>query len=82
VLLILPKILFKCVSRCTVGSFPVFSLLHPLPCPLSPLAPDNLSSLSALLTALDGLDDLCQTVEEKYETSMKEDRYERWVERS
>jgi len=34
------------------------------------------------MTALDNLDDLCQTVEEKYVTSLKEDKYERWVERS
>jgi hypothetical protein len=34
------------------------------------------------MTALDGLDDLCQTVEEKYATSLMNDRYEQWVERS
>ncbi|KAF8235022.1 RBP11-like subunits of RNA polymerase [Tricholoma matsutake] len=43
---------------------------------------DNLSSLSALMTALNDLDDLCESVEEKYMTSLKEDKYEQWVEKS
>jgi hypothetical protein len=34
------------------------------------------------MTALDALDDLCVTVEEKYETSLKEDNYEQWMEKS
>jgi hypothetical protein len=65
-----------------VRSCPFCTLLSPLICTFFLLALDNLSSLSALMTALDGLDDLCQTVEEKYATSLKEDRYERWVEKS
>ena len=62
-----------------VRSFLVLTYVYPLP---SPLASDNLSSLTALMTALDGLDDLCQAVEEKYVTSLVDDKYEQWVERS
>ncbi|KAG5646351.1 hypothetical protein DXG03_003674 [Asterophora parasitica] len=43
---------------------------------------DNLSSLTALIDALSALDTLCETVDEAYKTSLKEDAYERWVERS
>ncbi|KAJ7461745.1 RBP11-like subunits of RNA polymerase [Mycena galericulata] len=43
---------------------------------------DNLSSLSALITALADLDALCVTIEEAYMTSLKEEKYERWDERS
>jgi len=44
--------------------------------------PDNLSSLQALTTALSDLDSLCETVEDTYLTSLREDRYERWEETS
>jgi len=43
---------------------------------------DNLSSLQALTTALSDLDSLCETVEDAYLTSLREDRYERWEEKS
>ncbi|OBZ67489.1 DNA-directed RNA polymerases I and III subunit RPAC2 [Grifola frondosa] len=43
---------------------------------------DNLSSLTALLTALNDLDNLCETIEDAYKTSLRLDRYERWDEKS
>lgn len=43
---------------------------------------DNLSSLQALLTALSDLDDLCQTIEGAYQSSLKHGKYERWDEKS
>jgi DNA-directed RNA polymerase I and III subunit RPAC2 len=58
-------------------------LLH-CPCRQLPIIchPDNLSSLQALTTALSDLDSLCETVEDAYLTSLREDRYERWEEKS
>ncbi|EIW84710.1 RBP11-like subunits of RNA polymerase [Coniophora puteana RWD-64-598 SS2] len=43
---------------------------------------DELSSLDALLEALSNLDDLCETVEQKYQDSLATDTYERWEEQS
>ncbi|GLB42287.1 putative RBP11-like subunits of RNA polymerase [Lyophyllum shimeji] len=43
---------------------------------------DNLSSLTALIDALSALDDLCESVEEAYKTSLTSDAYERWDEKS
>ena len=43
---------------------------------------DGLSSLDALLEALDNLDNLCVTVENAYHSSLANDSYEKWVERS
>ncbi|KAI6116197.1 DNA-directed RNA polymerase [Pisolithus sp. B1] len=43
---------------------------------------DGLSSLNALLEALDNLDGVCESVEERYLTSLREGRYERWEEKS
>ena len=43
---------------------------------------DNLSSVDALLTALDDLDNLFDTVEQAYKTSLRDDRYEKWDEKS
>jgi len=43
---------------------------------------DKLSSLSALITALSDLDTLCESVGDSYLTSFKEDKYQRWVEKS
>ncbi|KAF5379170.1 hypothetical protein D9615_005970 [Tricholomella constricta] len=43
---------------------------------------DNLSSLTALMDALSALDDLCESVDDAYKTSLKHDAYERWEERS
>jgi len=43
---------------------------------------DHLSALTALLNALENLDDLCETVEEAYDASLKGGRYERWEEKS
>ena len=44
--------------------------------------PDNLSSLDALLKALSDLDDLCVTIDEAYQKSLQEGRFERWNEES
>ncbi|KAH9833150.1 RBP11-like subunits of RNA polymerase [Rhodofomes roseus] len=43
---------------------------------------DNLSSLEALLQALSDLDDLCVTIDEAYQKSLREDHYEQWEEQS
>ncbi|KAI6043978.1 DNA-directed RNA polymerase [Pisolithus marmoratus] len=43
---------------------------------------DGLSSLNALLEALDNLDGVCESVEERYLSSLQEGRYERWEEKS
>ncbi|KAI0761121.1 RBP11-like subunits of RNA polymerase [Irpex lacteus] len=43
---------------------------------------DHLSSLEALLEALNNLDNLCDTVEESYNTSLTEGSFERWDEKS
>ncbi|KAL0959593.1 hypothetical protein HGRIS_011302 [Hohenbuehelia grisea] len=43
---------------------------------------DKLSSLAALIQALSDLDDLCVAVGDAYDTSLKTDSYERWVEQS
>ncbi|KZP33805.1 RBP11-like subunits of RNA polymerase [Athelia psychrophila] len=43
---------------------------------------DNLSALDTLLNALDNLDNLCETVQDAYDTSLKGERYERWEEKS
>ncbi|KAF8068958.1 DNA-directed RNA polymerase [Lyophyllum atratum] len=43
---------------------------------------DKLSSLTALVDALSALDNLCESVEEAYKTSLTGDTYERWEERS
>lgn len=43
---------------------------------------DKLSSLSALITALSDLETLCETIEDSYVTSFKDDKYEKWVEES
>jgi len=43
---------------------------------------DNLSSLDAFLTALDQLEGLIESVGEKYATSVSNDPYERWEEKS
>ncbi|EDR08272.1 uncharacterized protein LACBIDRAFT_297775 [Laccaria bicolor S238N-H82] len=59
------------------------NLLH-CPCRQLPIKchPDNLSSLQALTTALSDLDSLCETVEDTYLTSLREDKFERWEEKS
>ncbi|KIM82429.1 hypothetical protein PILCRDRAFT_820268 [Piloderma croceum F 1598] len=41
---------------------------------------DKLSSLTALLTALSDLDSLCETVENAYESSWRNDTHEKWRE--
>ena len=46
------------------------------------LLSDGLSSLDALLTALANLDDLCLAIGEAYKTSLTEDDYEKWDEKS
>ncbi|TFK34433.1 DNA-directed RNA polymerase [Crucibulum laeve] len=43
---------------------------------------DNLSSLQALITALSDLDDVCETIEDAYIMSLREDKFERWEEKS
>ncbi|THH32907.1 hypothetical protein EUX98_g1242 [Antrodiella citrinella] len=43
---------------------------------------DNLSSLDCLLTALSNLDDLCLSIGEAYKTSLTQDEYEKWDEKS
>ncbi|KAI0735821.1 RBP11-like subunits of RNA polymerase [Earliella scabrosa] len=43
---------------------------------------DGLSSLTALLEALKNLDDLCVTIDEAYNQSLRTDQYERWDEKS
>jgi len=43
---------------------------------------DNLSALQALITALNDLDTLCETIEEVYDASLKNDNVERWDEKS
>lgn len=43
---------------------------------------DHLSSLEALLEALNNLDNLCDTVEESYNTSLTGGSFERWDEKS
>ncbi|KAJ2933915.1 hypothetical protein H1R20_g3152, partial [Candolleomyces eurysporus] len=42
---------------------------------------DNLSSLDALIKALDDLDNLCNTVEDAYLESLREENFERWDEK-
>ncbi|RXW21519.1 hypothetical protein EST38_g4328 [Candolleomyces aberdarensis] len=42
---------------------------------------DNLSSLDALIKALDDLDNLCNTVEDAYLESLREEKFERWDEK-
>ncbi|KAF9788104.1 RBP11-like subunits of RNA polymerase [Thelephora terrestris] len=42
---------------------------------------DNLSALQALITALNDLDSLCETIEDAYDTSLKNDQIERWDEK-
>ena len=43
---------------------------------------DNLSALQALVTALNDLDTLCETIEDAYDASLKNDNIERWDEKS
>ncbi|TCD67430.1 RNA polymerase subunit AC19 [Steccherinum ochraceum] len=43
---------------------------------------DGLSSLDALLTALSNLDDLCLAIGDSYKTSLMQDEYEKWDEKS
>ena len=43
---------------------------------------DNLSALQALVTALNDLDTLCETIEEAYNASLKNDSIERWDEKN
>ncbi|KAJ8518476.1 hypothetical protein ONZ45_g4457 [Pleurotus djamor] len=43
---------------------------------------DRLSSLEALIEALNNLDDLCVTIDNKYDQSLKNDSYVRWEEQS
>ena len=43
---------------------------------------DNLSALQALITALNDLDTLCETIEDAYDASLKNDNIERWDEKS
>lgn len=43
---------------------------------------DGLSSLNTLLEALDNLDAVCDSVGERYLSSLGEGRYERWEEKS
>lgn len=43
---------------------------------------DNLSALQTLITALNDLDTLCETIEDSYDTSLKNDEIERWEEKS
>ncbi|KAG2338317.1 RBP11-like subunits of RNA polymerase [Suillus weaverae] len=43
---------------------------------------DGLSSLNALLEALTNLDSVCETIENKYHSSLATNDYERWEERS
>ena len=42
---------------------------------------DNLSALQALIAALNDLDTLCETIEDAYDTSLKNDEIERWDEK-
>lgn len=56
-----------------------------LDCPLTPkclFAADDLSSLTALLQALSDLNELCIAIDDGYKKSLREDRYERWDEKS
>ncbi|KAF9010200.1 DNA-directed RNA polymerase [Cyathus striatus] len=43
---------------------------------------DNLSSLQALVQALDDLDKLCESIEDAYLESLRENKFERWEEKS
>ncbi|KZS93914.1 RBP11-like subunits of RNA polymerase [Sistotremastrum niveocremeum HHB9708] len=43
---------------------------------------DQKSSLDALLTALDDLDTLFETINDKYNSSLQSDSFERWEEQS
>ena len=43
---------------------------------------DNLSALQALIAALNDLDTLCETIEDAYDASLKNDGIERWDEKS
>ncbi|TFK25313.1 RBP11-like subunits of RNA polymerase [Coprinopsis marcescibilis] len=42
---------------------------------------DGVSSLEALINALDNLDKLCETVEDRYLDSLREENFERWDEK-
>lgn len=42
---------------------------------------DSLSALQALITALNDLDNLCETIEDAYNASLKNDKIERWDEK-
>ncbi|KAH9478378.1 DNA-directed RNA polymerases I and III subunit RPAC2 [Psilocybe cubensis] len=43
---------------------------------------DNASSIDALISALEELDKVCEAVEDGYLASLREDKFERWVERT
>ena len=43
---------------------------------------DNLSALQALIVALNDLDTVCETIEDAYDSSLKNDKIERWDEKS
>lgn len=64
-------------SKCTVSYARCICCDHVLN-----VLSDGLSSLDALLTALANLDDLCLAIGEAYKTSLTEDDYEKWDEKS
>ncbi|KAI0792552.1 RBP11-like subunits of RNA polymerase [Abortiporus biennis] len=43
---------------------------------------DNLSSLEALLAALTSLDNVCETIDAAYKSSLSEGKFEKWDEKS
>ena len=61
-------------------AFPISITLKHGPCIES--FTDNLSALQALITALNDLDALCETIEDAYDASLKNDNIERWDEKS
>ena len=67
-------------SRCTVRLLFLFRPREPWV--LTSCPADGLSSLDTLLEALDNLDAVCDSVEEKYLSSLQDGHYERWEEKS
>ena len=55
---------------------------HPLAWACAEPFTDNLSALQVLITALNDLDTLCETIEDAYDASLKNDNIERWDEKS
>ncbi|KAF8814798.1 RBP11-like subunits of RNA polymerase [Phlegmacium glaucopus] len=43
---------------------------------------DKLSSMDALIAALANLDNLCETIEDEYLASLRDNKFERWEEKS